>query len=264
MGSFNPFQGIQVLSDKSRECHTFQAYAEFQSLSGNSSVVGCNCYILCSVPVNVSIPFREFKCCREYECSAESDIIRTEFQSLSGNSSVVGWHWKSFRRSMAGFNPFQGIQVLSVIWKSRRRFLPAFWRFNPFQGIQVLSAGGYEVWKFQSHDVSIPFREFKCCRGLEGAVAFCFGLFQSLSGNSSVVGEKESGTEWLHVLCVSIPFREFKCCRLTLMGIRIPKYRSFNPFQGIQVLSVTIIRKDCVNEWIVSIPFREFKCCRHE
>ena len=62
--------------------------------------------------------------------------------------------------------------------------------------------------------VSIPFREFKCCR-LKGDFPknFFHRAFQSLSGNSSVVGgiPENSGRQ---------------TCR-------------FNPFQGIQVLSAT-------------------------
>ena len=111
---------------------------KFQSLSGNSSVVGSadrpQGWQLCS---GVSIPFREFKCCRG-QAQPRPHVLSFRFQSLSGNSSVVGGVTSPASRSLpTGFNPFQGIQVLS----------------------DALSK--------QQNDrsfVSIPFREFKCCR----------------------------------------------------------------------------------------------------
>ena len=59
------------------------------------------------------------------------------------------------------FNPFQGIQVLSVYDHfDRVNDVPGF---NPFQGIQVLS-GDIGKSYLPGFEVSIPFREFKCCR----------------------------------------------------------------------------------------------------
>ena len=182
------------------------------------------------------------------------------------------------------FNPFQGIQVLSV-GKQRRA---QCWEkcFNPFQGIQVLSENAMHRTKgtglqFQSlsgnssvvgHEgpvwcrhmvVSIPFREFKCCRYLVSEVVGIYHTeFQSLSGNSSVVGD-------IRRLFSESGFKSFN----PFQGIQVlseeqqpappqPGNRSFNPFQGIQVLSVQSRHPGIRSGFSVSIPFREFKCCR--
>ena len=149
----------------------------------------------------------------------------------------------------AGFNPFQGIQVLSGVealmivlsaslfqslsgnssvvgscgYSARKRKLK---RFNPFQGIQVLSGSKPTARNWWGAGVSIPFREFKCCReklgrvndvlvqtcfnpfqgiqvlsgDLSKSLIFFMGTFQSLSGNSSVVGHsRENINALLHV-----------------------------------------------------------------
>ena len=86
-------------------------------------------------------------------------------------------------------------------------------RFNPFQGIQVLSAGERMSNSVLIKIVSIPFREFKCCREYAWTPVLAEAKqFQSLSGNSSVVGRLHPLT-WGWGIPVSIPFREFKCCR---------------------------------------------------
>ena len=111
-------------------------------------------------------------------------------------------------------------------------------RFNPFQGIQVLSVDGLGI-RNRFLFVSIPFREFKCCRSVGsgcGFITLIRALFQSLSGNSSVVGDMA-----LPTAC------DLEC---------------FNPFQGIQVLSVPDVTFRMPSPFLVSIPFREFKCCR--
>ena len=114
-------------------------------------------------------------------------------------------------------------------------------------------------------EVSIPFREFKCCRpyywdenwspcagfqslsgnssvvGFIGITPFKCGIckFQSLSGNSSVVGKPDKGSITIKDF-VSIPFREFKCCRTEPESLPVSA-PGFNPFQGIQVLSAPSI-----------------------
>ena len=92
-----------------------------------------------------------------------------KFQSLSGNSSVVGQSgWDSAGIRHFCFNPFQGIQVLSagISGHDHAAVCPGF---NPFQGIQVLSDAGADD-------------------------TVLYGtMFQSLSGNSSVVGWKWHG-----------------------------------------------------------------------
>ena len=111
------------------------------------------------------------------------------FQSLSGNSSVVGFQTSEpERQGNTGFNPFQGIQVLSG-----NRWCSVFRK---------------------KCSVSIPFREFKCCR-------------PSTCDAASAKAQ------------VSIPFREFKCCRGLPLPGTVLLSRRFNPFQGIQVLSVS-------------------------
>ena len=112
-------------------------------------------------------------------------------------------------KPVACFNPFQGIQVLSA-----ENFSAPFGAevsFNPFQGIQVLSAGLARR-QLGEFFVSIPFREFKCCRPSLSQRSSYTHEFQSLSGNSSVVG-RENYMSRIIFICVSIPFREFKCCR---------------------------------------------------
>ena len=90
--------------------------------------------------------------------------------------------------------------------------------FNPFQGIQVLSGIPQPAHCRGCGIVSIPFREFKCCRAKQNSICMLF---------------------WRDV---SIPFREFKCCR-DESTVEVDRNdiedleRRFNPFQGIQVLS---------------------------
>ena len=184
----------------------------------------------------VSIPFREFKCCRRSDQAEQRD-----------NQSSVSIPFREFKccrrgeimsdkDKTSGFNPFQGIQVLSV-QISNLRFIPT--------------------------TVSIPFREFKCCRMYQCQIQIQFQIcfnpfqgiqvlsvnwksswpnsmqkFQSLSGNSSVVGKPNWTTAISAFVHVSIPFREFKCCRWSE-------------------------RWGCGENHWVSIPFREFKCCRN-
>ena len=90
--------------------------------------------------------------------------------------------------------------------------IPAYAGFNPFQGIQVLSERESIRLAYLQSWVSIPFREFKCCRSHIRPLTKLDPEFQSLSGNSSVVG------------------------RHVFHGFDLPG--GFNPFQGIQVLSV--------------------------
>ena len=161
---------------------------KFQSLSGNSSVVG---FQKIRRPVEgvhaVSIPFREFKCCRIYMSRWTFSNISL-FQSLSGNSSVVGavtaqtgTYWQLLFQSLSGNSSVVG-KIHSAAGFHLRL------RFNPFQGIQVLSAKGCHRRIDNRRKVSIPFREFKCCRQWNWQAILCLFWFQSLSGNSSVVG----------------------------------------------------------------------------
>ena len=140
--------------------------------------------------VHVSIPFREFKNCRFY-IRALFYLSTHTFQSLSGNSRIVGSH--------SG----EGLYAVEL-------------SFNPFQGIQELSVSIYLYMFYpKSKYVSIPFREFKNCRlqkrrKLQQFRQKCFNpfqgiqelsvdfvrmpirsvhyQFQSLSGNSRIVG----------------------------------------------------------------------------
>ena len=161
------------------------------------------------------------------------------FQSLSGNSSVVG-------------GP-KGVRIT-----------PKTGKFQSLSGnSSVVGLNRAEVVGKGLDDVSIPFREFKCCRGC-------------LPPSKRKI-----------LSAVSIPFREFKCCRGPLSlpangnqisfnpfqgiqvlsgGVRADTGRNirdrFNPFQGIQVLSGMICPFIIPSAGLVSIPFREFKCCR--
>ena len=208
-GSFNPFQGIQVLSVPMLS-HAFLFSVWFQSLSGNSSVVGR------------IFPFHQKMILSFQSLSGNSSVVGhfsgqvfegyNRFQSLSGNSSVVG-----FGNLPPGFSsvPFQSLSGNSSVvgrvfasmlifgfssvsipfrefkccrlygaWSRKPFFSPSF---NPFQGIQVLSVEFF-LTPFRSSVVSIPFREFKCCREAVRNQMKAVGMFQSLSGNSSVVG----------------------------------------------------------------------------
>ena len=101
-----------MLSDRCNRYICFK-FRKFQSLSGNSSVVGECVLAEKKADIVVSIPFREFKCCRlltgkngvwfrcevsipfrEFKCCRNPNVgeaVRAmPFQSLSGNSSVVG------------------------------------------------------------------------------------------------------------------------------------------------------------------------------
>ena len=111
-----------------------------------------------------------------------------------------------------GFNPFQGIQVLSVM-RSRRR-LSRITVSIPFREFKCCRQNGDFRIPSMLLNVSIPFREFKCCRHIRIHNHFRQPV-------------------------VSIPFREFKCCRgLRMIKSEDRRHQSFNPFQGIQVLSV--------------------------
>ena len=105
-----------------------------------------------------------------------------------------------------GFNPFQGIQVLSV--KKTPASAEMVGSFNPFQGIQVLSAV-YQMNIMSGSVVSIPFREFKCCRT---------AMPQAMPTGSG--------------LWVSIPFREFKCCRARNAMFRTSHHCRFQSLSG--------------------------------
>ena len=157
------------------------------------------------------------------------------FQSLSGNSSVVG----------SGGSGSGSVTVTDG--------------FNPFQGIQVLSVGVAELLKNASL-VSIPFREFKCCR--HGILSLYGDAFQVSIPFREFKCCREKAVYHVDTWpFVSIPFREFKCCRDVADRYGIHRNTSFNPFQGIQVLSGQV-QSALTNRCIVSIPFREFKCCR--
>ena len=282
--SFNPFQGIQVLSANPFAL-PLERPEKFQSLSGNSSVVGL--YVVhvtvisekfvsipfrefkccrikspttkVSIPWPVSIPFREFKCCRreyvadspefgtsvsipfrEFKCCrwyASTPVrlcwlvsipfrefkccrsgkhpgrreMHAEFQSLSGNSSVVGWFAgcpasgsQSQFQSLSGNSSVVGSSLAITLYHCTSVSIP----FREFKCCRRVWRTGLQI----SSPVSIPFREFKCCR-------------------FEVVCSKGDGTK------VSIPFREFKCCRTAPMLSVCRPFGSFNPFQGIQVLS---------------------------
>ena len=133
--SFNPFQGIQVLSVNA-VAHIHSIVVLFQSLSGNSSVVGWE--------------------------AEEGTVLGKMFQSLSGNSSVVGKCNAQDKRNRTAVSiPFREFKCCRP-W--RPCLMPTHGCFNPFQGIQVLSVFGFWGCGYISHWVSIPFREFKCCR----------------------------------------------------------------------------------------------------
>ena len=85
------------------------------------------------------------------------------------------------------FNPFQGIQVLSDIFTVDNRIAPVV--SIPFREFKCCRSHlPYSSAMLLWH-VSIPFREFKCCRRMECISPLAHGSeFQSLSGNSSVVG----------------------------------------------------------------------------
>ena len=209
---------------------------KFQSLSGNSSVVGQPQQQYYCLYCRVSIPFREFKCCRSpdkhrprkwqkcfnpfqgIQVLSEGRFslpieIQTGFQSLSGNSSVVGGYDVAVRLLCQKFQSLSGNSSVVGIWISQD-WVGGELCFNPFQGIQVLSDKTGLLRSPCAYGVSIPFREFKCCR-------LCLPC---------------PSRQWKRK--VSIPFREFKCCRLLWKNCRKAlTWSCFNPFQGIQVLS---------------------------
>ena len=167
------------------------------------------------------------------------------------------------RASFRSFNPFQGIQVLSDKWDDAGTMKVRKAVSIPFREFKCCRPGNVLCFTAACCAVSIPFREFKCCR------KFCmdkgefqnFG-FQSLSGNSSVVGVKDAMFS-PNAGPVSIPFREFKCCRFKKTAafwgvgrVSIP----FREFKCCRNPSVTNIFR---SQYPVSIPFREFKCCRN-
>ena len=91
---FNPFQGIQVLSEQ--DYGVLQVGArEFQSLSGNSSVVGAPQHSRLSLPLFRFNPFQGIQVLSGAGGSGMKGADN-EFQSLSGNSSVVG-HQEDFQ-----------------------------------------------------------------------------------------------------------------------------------------------------------------------
>ena len=116
------------------------------------------------------------------------------------------------RMGRTGFNPFQGIQVLSGGIPHNPQKKPAC--FNPFQGIQVLSENFSAIFSCYTNIVSIPFREFKCCRVYDPfqkaepvGVSIPFREFKCCRYSGSPGYTQAPST-------VSIPFREFKCCRI--------------------------------------------------
>ena len=283
-GSFNPFQGIQVLSvihmDRILECIS----TAFQSLSGNSSVVGTLSRCASSKIKTCFNPFQGIQVLSVIENTVQTTMT-TMFQSLSGNSSVVGhriqqhqpigFQFQSLSGNSSVVGDQQGKQIsLASEFQSLsgnssvvgNLLLPNFLLlicFNPFQGIQVLSEQYPMHLRQTLSRVSIPFREFKCCRfrtlRTDSLEYFCFNpfqgiqvlsdanhlpqlphilRFQSLSGNSSVVGSSTSVmNSSMSLSLVSIPFREFKCCRICACVSAHAPASGFNPFQGIQVLS---------------------------
>ena len=167
----------------------FEIAQQFQSLSGNSSVVGIPARPGKSLWLRFN-PFQGIQVLSDIAGSIRNIHIhsfnpfqgiqvlsgmcgfwmrpRIMFQSLSGNSSVVGWKAARILHWNPGFNPFQGIQVLSVTQSQK-----------PCQRTEF---------------VSIPFREFKCCRkqsrsgDIPGLI--CFNPFQGiqvLSGRKPII-----------------------------------------------------------------------------
>ena len=242
-GNATLFRRMQVLS--------------FQSLSGNSSVVGLLLTDNNLFSLRVSIPFREFKCCRFAQCGSERVDGGYRFQSLSGNSSVVG---PPKPKPKVAFGQFQSLSGnSSVVGGFRLIKRHGFFLFQSLSGNS--SVVGREISLVSNSRTS--FQSLSGNSSVVGRFALpplrSEDMFQSLSGNSSVVG---------CVLCHHTdqphrfnPFQGIQVLSAKHTQNPIPFNNCFNPFQGIQVLSVwgrlfiQMLEK-------VSIPFREFKCCR--
>ncbi|KPA15474.1 hypothetical protein MHK_004319 [Candidatus Magnetomorum sp. HK-1] len=191
----------------------------FQSLPGNSKIVGMGTDFIQKSLIVCFNPFQGILKLLAHITLALVHTLTHMFQSLPGNSKIVG---RSAKRRIdlqnGGFNPFQGILKLLESGQMYK-YTTTDGGFNPFQGILKLLV--IQPPHKPPHKPEKSFNPFQGILKLLGhrllALA-CGGWFQSLPGNSKIVG--------------ILPCEHFNLAKT-----------SFNPFQGILKLLDTLYRR---------------------